>query len=90
MEGRVNIRIDGDVRAWLEEMALPHREKVTDVARRIIMKAFNESHEKGKGGAVQYSAPVDVPAARSGGKNKGRRCHEGDALHCPVKRSKAS
>lgn len=37
-----------------------------------------------------WPAPAGAPAARSGGKSKGRKCHEGDALHCPVTRRKAS
>jgi hypothetical protein len=84
------IRIDAELVARVREYAKNHELKPSQ--QRVLELAIKEYLDKKKEEArpLSSTAAVDVRAARSGWKNKGRRCHEGDALHCPVKRHKAS
>jgi len=84
------IRIDADLVERVREYTKNHELKPTQ--QRVLELAIREYLDKKKEEARPQSstAPAGVPAARSGEKNKRRKCREGDEHHCPVKSKKAS
>ena len=82
----VNMRIDADIRQWLDAIAEENRETISAVVRKIILKAFQESREGGGDNSQTPKPPLS--SARVGAravKSGERKCRLGDAAHCPPK-----
>jgi hypothetical protein len=87
METGMHIRIDSDLRQWLEGEAKVHRTTLSEVVRRIIVDIYLRS-DKGcltsqevlrtmdddKGKTTRVPSPLVAPSVRCTAKTPARRC----------------